>query len=119
MPAFTQAEIDDFYAGIDVLLYPTQSKESFGLTVREALIRDVWVITSDAGGAAEDIIVGENGLVIPFNNESKDLSKAVSETIEYFAKRDPTRPLTLPHSHIRNFDEQYEELSSIYLDVLK
>lgn len=119
VPAFTQAEIDDFYAGIDVLLYPTQSKESFGLTVREALIRDVWVITSDAGGAAEDIIVGENGLVIPFNNESKDLSKAVSETIEYFAKRDPTRPLTLPHSHIRNFDEQYEELSSIYLDVLK
>lgn len=57
------------------------------MTVREALIRGVWVITSDAGGAAEDIIVGENGLVIPFNNESKDLSKAVSETIEYFAKR--------------------------------
>ena len=50
--------------------------------------------------------------------EKKDLLN-LSETIEYFAKRDPTRPLTLPHSHIRNFDEQYEELSSIYLDVLK
>ncbi|VUT02501.1 glycosyltransferase [Klebsiella spallanzanii] len=119
VPAFTQDEIDEFYAGIDVLLYPTQSKESFGLTVREALIRDVWVITSDAGGAAEDIIVGENGLVIPFNNDSKDLHQAVSETIEHFAKRDPSAPVTLPHSHIRSFDEQCEELSTIYLDILK
>ncbi|RFS93754.1 glycosyltransferase [Klebsiella aerogenes] len=119
VPAFTQDEIDDFYAGIDVLLYPTQSKESFGLTVREALIRDVWVITSDAGGAAEDIIEGSNGLIIPFNNDSRDLYQAVIETIEYFAGRDSSEPIKLPHSHIRSFDEQYEELAEIYLDILK
>ncbi|EIX9716148.1 glycosyltransferase [Klebsiella pneumoniae] len=119
VPAFTQEEIDEFYAGIDVLLYPTQSKESFGLTVREALIRNVWVISSDAGGAAEDIIAGENGLIIPFNNDSRDLSLAVNETIKYFADKKLSEPITLPHSHIRSFDEQFEELCNIYVEILK
>ena len=34
IPAYSQDNIDDFFAGIDVLLFPTQWKESFGLTVQ-------------------------------------------------------------------------------------
>ena len=41
--------IDEFFSSIDVLLFPSLWKESFGSTVREALVRDVWVIASDAG----------------------------------------------------------------------
>ena len=119
IPAFTQANMDEFYDSIDVLLYPTQSKESFGLTVREALIRNVWVITSDAGGAAEDIIVGENGYVIPFNNNPDDLQGAVQQTLNWFANRNPSEITRLPHSHVRSFDEQYDELADIYLEMLK
>ncbi len=67
-PFFDQDKIDEFYAGIDVLLFPSQCKESFGLTIREALIRDVWVITTDCGGPSEDVIDGVNGNIIKFGD---------------------------------------------------
>ena len=57
--------IDDFYAGIDVLLFPSCWKESFGLTVREALARNIWVIATDAGGdITYDLKDGENGNLV-------------------------------------------------------
>ncbi|WP_158783530.1 CmcI family methyltransferase [Pantoea sp. BAV 3049] len=115
VPAFTQQDMDAFYSSIDVLLYPTQSKESFGLTVREALIRNVWVITSDAGGAAEDIIEGQNGLVIPFDNDAERLKVAISQTLAHFKSMPQGKLETSPHAHIRSFDEQYNELVDIYL----
>lgn len=119
VPAFTQDNMDDFYHSIDVLLYPTQSKESFGLTVREALIRNVWVITSDAGGAAEDIVVGENGIVIPFDNDADKLYAAVQQTLAHFKTIGEGKPVQLPHAHIRSFDEQHAELKNIYLETLR
>lgn len=117
VPAFTQQNMDEFYGGIDVLLYPTQAKESFGLTVREALIRNVWVITSDAGGAPEDIIDGGNGIVIPFDNDAMKLLAAIEATIQHFRQMPDGRLPVIPHSHIRSFDEQYEELAEIYLST--
>ncbi|MBS6032991.1 MAG: glycosyltransferase [Pantoea sp.] len=119
VPAFTQDNMDEFFSSIDVLLYPTQSKESFGLTVREALIRNVWVITSDAGGAVEDILPGENGFIIPFNNDGGTLLECVKETIAHFSYLPQTEEVHLPHSHIRTFSEQYEELKDIYRSCIK
>ena len=52
-PRYDAASMDDFYAKIDVLLFPSQWKETFGLTVREAAARGIRVIQTDAGGAAE------------------------------------------------------------------
>lgn len=52
-PRFTQAEIDAFYAKIDVLLFPSQWKETFGLTIREAAARGLRVIQTDSGGTTE------------------------------------------------------------------
>ena len=53
VPRYDPACADDFYAGIDVLLFPSQWPETFGLTVREALARGIRVIQTGAGGAAE------------------------------------------------------------------
>ena len=52
-PRYDQEAIDDFFAKIDVLVFLSQWKETFGLTVREALARGVRVIQTDAGGAIE------------------------------------------------------------------
>ena len=82
VPAYAQAELDAFFGSIDVLLFPTQWKESFGLTVREALLRDVWVIATDAGGVAEDIVPGENGDVVPFGDEGAEFAAAVQRAID-------------------------------------
>jgi glycosyltransferase involved in cell wall biosynthesis len=52
-PRFEQKDIDAFYAKIDVLLFPSQWKETFGLTIREAVARGLRVIQTDSGGTAE------------------------------------------------------------------
>ena len=53
VPRFDQAGLDDFYAQIDVLLFLSQWKETFGLTIREALARGIKVIQTDSGGTVE------------------------------------------------------------------
>jgi glycosyltransferase involved in cell wall biosynthesis len=82
LPSYSQSEMDSFYSQIDVLLFPTQWKESFGLTVREALIRDIWVITTDAGGVVEDVVDGENGDVIPLLDDGTALKMAVENKLD-------------------------------------
>ena len=68
---FDHHGMDEFYDGIDVLLFPSCWKESFGLTVREALARNIWVIATRAGGDLEqDLVGGTNGdLVEMFDEE--------------------------------------------------
>ncbi|KPA19812.1 Glycosyl transferases group 1 [Shimia sp. SK013] len=62
-PRYNQAEIDDFYAKIDVLLFMSQWKETFGLTIREALARGIQVIQTDSGGTIEHAAVDPDRLL--------------------------------------------------------
>jgi glycosyltransferase involved in cell wall biosynthesis len=48
----------------DVLVFPTLS-DGFGMVVTEALSHGLPVITTDQAGAADLIIPGENGLIVP------------------------------------------------------
>lgn len=67
---FDSKDIDEFYDGIDVLLGPSCMKESFGLTVREALARNIWVIATDAGGdIGYDLKSCENGDLVAMGDE--------------------------------------------------
>lgn len=117
IPAFTQATIDDFFNGIDVLLFPTQWKESFGLAVREALVRNVWVIATDGGGVAEDIVPGVNGEILPLEDDGTALMQAVLDVLDnkerFFAFRNPLS------SDIRLFDEQAAELFDLLRDLVE
>ncbi len=82
VPAYTQSGLDDFYDQIDVLLFPSQWKESYGLTVREALARDVWVITTSPGGQSEDVVDGVNGTCLPLDGNPQTLVRAVSALLD-------------------------------------
>jgi glycosyltransferase involved in cell wall biosynthesis len=82
VPAYTQDGIDAFFAGFDVLLFPSQWKESFGLTVREALARNVWVIATEGGGPGEAIVDGVNGSLIPLDGRSEPLRQAVENLLD-------------------------------------
>lgn len=108
LPAYDQDNMDSFYSRIDVLLFPTQWKESFGLTVREALIRDIWVITTDAGGVVEDVVDGENGDVIPLLDDGTALKAAVERALNRAAAlkthRNPYKANIVDH------EQQAEEL---------
>ncbi len=68
---FDPDTIDGFYGGVDVLLFPSDWKESFGLTVREALARNIWVVATDAGGdISRDLRNGENGDLLALGDEA-------------------------------------------------
>jgi glycosyltransferase involved in cell wall biosynthesis len=82
VPAYGQDDLDQFFAGIDVLLFPSQWKESFGLTVREALLRQVWVVTTDGGGAAEAVTDGVNGTIIPLDGKPDGLRAAIEAILQ-------------------------------------
>ena len=111
LPAFEQDGIDAFYAQIDVLLFPTQWKESFGLSVREALIRDIWVIATDAGGVVEDMVDGENGDIIPLQDDGTHLTLAVKRALDNLeAMITHTNPYK---ADIVDHEQQAEELHEI------
>lgn len=115
VPAYTQSSIDEFFSGIDILLFPTQWKESFGLSVREALIRDVWVIATDAGGVVEDIVDGENGDVISLEDDGTELAVAIARLLNDPSRLDGYRN---PYaSQIRFFDRQADELFDLFSQV--
>lgn len=113
VPAYTHRTIDDFFAGIDVLLFPTQWKESFGLTVREAIARHVWVIATDAGGVVEDIQPGRNGTVIPFDDDGTALRAAIVDAVGMIGRLAPGLPVTFSADGIRYWDEQAAELAGL------
>lgn len=105
---FDQQCIDEFFSCIDVLLFPSQWKESFGLTVREALIRDIWIIATDSGGTVEDIIPGENGQIFA-RNDSIGFRQAVIDAIQ-----NPSDRINPYKEKIRLFPEQAKELNEFY-----
>ncbi len=110
-PAYRQDEMDEFFSAIDVLLFPSQWLESFGLTVREALARDVWVIATDCGGPVEDLLQGVNGTIVPMNGRHEALRDAVAAFLE-----DPDRLAGYRNPHkdrLRTFAMQAEELASL------
>ncbi|MNZ11465.1 D-inositol-3-phosphate glycosyltransferase [compost metagenome] len=117
IPGYAQANMDAFYSGIDVLLFPTQLKETFGLSVREALARDVWVISTQGGGTVEDIVDGVNGTIIPLSTDEKYLRQALSDVLEnqqrFLEHRNPFK------ASIKLCSDQALELQGIYEDVLK
>ncbi len=111
---YSQDELDAFFAGVDVLLVPSKAKESFGLTVREALARNVWVISTDSGGATEDIIEGRNGNVVPIGH-----TEAYRSAIRALL-REPSRLQGYANPFrdgLRSFAQQAEELKELLTAV--
>lgn len=103
--------MDSFYNSIDVLLFPSKWKESFGLTIREALARNIWVISTKAGGDIEtDLKNGINGNIVPmydtdaFRQAMQNLIDH-PETLQGF--ENPYRKM------IRTPEQQFAELKTL------
>ena len=115
VPPYDADGLDDFFAGIDVLLFPSQWKESYGLTVREALARDVWVIATDSGGAAEEIVLGVNGTIVPLGNDPAALAAGIEDALR---RKDAIRAHVNPFKDgIATLEEQAGELHAFLAEV--
>ena len=103
--------MQEFFADIDVLLFPSLWDESFGLTVREAVASNIFVLTSDCGGPSECITSYENGIVFP-----KDDKEAFIKALEYVFERknEMFRYTSRNLGDIRSFDAQVRDLLGVY-----
>ena len=79
-PRYAQNEMDAFYSQIDVLLFMSQWKETFGLAIREALARGISVIQTDSGGTVEHGGVTTQKL-IPIGASPDELAAQISDKI--------------------------------------
>lgn len=114
VPGYRRAGLDDFFDSIDVLLFPSQWRESFGLTVREATLRGVWCVVTDSGGTVEDIVDGVNGTVIPLDGGYEHLAAAVGRIL---AHPDGFVPDPAAAVAIRTPRQQADELAGILSEV--
>lgn len=117
LPHLTRKFMDDFYAGIDILVIPSITKESFSYLARESLTHLTPVIASRSGGPEEVIKDGVNGLLFDIN-DAKSLEDKMREIIN-----DPASILRL-RGNIRCADftgtgEQAEKTMRLYESLIK
>nr|WP_294508374.1 glycosyltransferase [uncultured Rhodopila sp.] len=115
VPPFKDTGREEFYESVDVLLFPSQWPESFGLTVREALARNKWVIATDRGGAAEAVRPGVNGTLIPITGDPAPLRKAIEDLLD--RKSELVGWVNPASDSIRGFEAQARELRDILASV--
>ena len=66
-----QAELPAWYAAADALVLPSDSRETWGLVVNEAMAAGLPVVVSDAAGCSVDLVrEGENGFTYPCGDVS-------------------------------------------------
>lgn len=106
----------DLYRSIDVLLFPSFWKESFGLMVREAIANDVFVICSECGGPAEAVLHGRNGLVFPMGNREK-FKECLDYVLSHQNKIQEYK--TTDFGDVRTFEQQARELIADFERVIE
>ncbi|MGJ8615493.1 MAG: glycosyltransferase [Sulfitobacter sp.] len=109
-PRFSQRNMDDYYAKIDVLLFMSQWKETFGLAIREALARGIHVIQTDSGGTTEHGAVPVDQL-IPIGADHTRLRAQVLTLLN--AKRGEIDPWP-----VDSFDDQAHAFEEIMAPLL-
>lgn len=92
VPRFAQSEIDDFFAGIDCLLFLSQWKETFGLTIREAISRGIRVIQTDSGGTVNHPLADPERL-IPLGHQVGRLRAELNRVLD--APTDHPEPVSV------------------------
>lgn len=105
IPRFSQDEMDDFYEQVDVLLFLSQWKETFGLAIRESLARGIQVIQTDSGGTTEHGAVNADKL-IPIGAGEDQLIPQIVDALE------KDHSVASPPS-IAGFDDQAHEFAKI------
>lgn len=112
-PRFSQETMDEFYAEIDVLLFMSQWKETFGLAIREALARGIRVIQTDSGGTVEHGAVSREDM-IPIGASSQALSARIEEALNTEHRERPAWPVSTFEDQARVFsgflDQVFDQL---------
>ncbi|AXI54339.1 hypothetical protein C1J05_07400 [Sulfitobacter sp. JL08] len=110
-PRFDQDGLDAFYEKIDVLLFLSQWKETFGLAIREALCRGIRVIQTDSGGTTEHGAVDRDAL-IPIGPYPDALRAQIENILEFGIGPCSAHP-------VRSYGEQAAEFAELVQPLLQ
>ncbi|MFD1740218.1 glycosyltransferase [Cypionkella sinensis] len=110
VPRFEQSAMDGFYAGIDVLLFMSQWKETFGLAIREALARGVQIIQTDSGGTVEHGATDAADL-IPIGASAEVLRNQILAMLHKGA-------VALPPHPVASYDDQARHFAALAMPLL-
>jgi len=113
---FSQDEIAELYASLDVLLCPSLWPETFGLVAREARALNLWVVASNRGAMAEDISHGKNGFVIDVSS-GRGLAE-ILHTLDSDVERYRAPP-PFDYTPIRTAAEQGQEVADLYRQIVR
>lgn len=109
-PRFSQDGMDAFYGQVDVILFLSQWKETFGLAIREAISRGIAVIQTDSGGTVEHAYARPDKL-IPIGSGPAPLVAQLDEAF--------TRDVTpLAPGPVSSFADQAGQLARMIDDLL-
>lgn len=103
------------YDSINVLLFPSLYPETFGLTVREAIARNCYIVTTLSAGAVNEAIRQEvNGISV--NPTVQNLSDAIVQATEKLLNLKEYK--TADYGDVIDFSQQAEEVIGIYKKII-
>ena len=89
-----QSELGQYYALADTLVLPSQSGETWGLVVNEALQFGLRVVVSDKVGSSRDLILDEAQGYRFSSGSAEELSTAITAIVQ---RAPEDKPVLLPH----------------------
>lgn len=113
VPGYTMATVDEFFAGLDVLLFLSTWRETFGLTTREAALRGVHVLATDCGAPIEHLIDGDTATILPGLGAVDDLKAAMGRLVADGPPAPSEAGLTKIADTVRTYEEQAAEINAL------
>ncbi|MEM7547167.1 MAG: glycosyltransferase [Pseudomonadota bacterium] len=118
VPGYRMDTADDFYAGIDVLLFLSAWKETFGLTSREAALRGVHVLATECGAPIEPLIDGDTATLL----SGYGSVRAVRSALQKLVSDGVPEPTAAGHARIaaqiRSYDAHAAEIDALLSAVI-
>jgi glycosyltransferase involved in cell wall biosynthesis len=112
---FSRADTAKVYAGMDVLLVPSEWFDNCPFVISEAFAAGVPVVGSDFGGISSMIRDGVDGFLFPMHDEralARILIRLVSQPSEVAALARNVRPPRDPREHLEDLRQAFDALLS-------
>jgi len=109
-------EVESCYSASDIFVMPSRM-DTFGLVVLEAMAAGLPVIVSPTVGAADLVVHGVNGFILPVNPSYQDMASALMQMMDSAVRRtmgEESRKIAVSH----DWDRVASKMADIYRDTI-
>jgi len=112
---FSRMETSQIYAGLDILVVPSEWFDNCPFVISEAFAAGVPVVGTDFGGISSMIRDGVDGFLFPMHDEralARILIRLVSQPSEVAALTRNVRPPRAVREHLEDLGKAFDDLLS-------